>query len=111
MIIDIIIESLDKPFVRMSEEVDNATNELRRFMYDHVYIGSKAKAEEAKVQYIIKQLYRFFIENPDEIPGDLWMKLPGESTHRLTCDYIAGMTDRYALNKYKSFFLPIAWQI
>lgn len=111
MITDIIIESLDKPYVKMSEGVDEATKQLRDFMYDHVYIGSKAKAEEVKVKYIIRQLYEFFIVNPEEIPQDLRMKLPVESIHRLTCDYIAGMTDRYALNKYKAIFLPTAWQI
>ncbi|MDD4833316.1 MAG: deoxyguanosinetriphosphate triphosphohydrolase [Lutispora sp.] len=111
MITDIITKSLDKPFVKMSEDVDRATKELRKYLYDHVYIGSKAKVEEVKVQYIIKQLYDFFIENPDKISKDLWMKLPNENIHRLSCDYIAGMTDRYALNKYKSIFLPISWQI
>ncbi|MCQ1530824.1 deoxyguanosinetriphosphate triphosphohydrolase [Lutispora saccharofermentans] len=111
MITDIITESLDKPYVRMSEGVDEATKQLRNFMYDHVYIGSKAKVEEVKVKYIIRQLYEFFIANPEEIPQDLRMKLPCESIHRLTCDYIAGMTDRYALNKYKAIFLPTAWQI
>lgn len=111
MITDIITKSLDKPFVSMSEDVDRATKELRKYLYDHVYIGSKAKVEEVKVQYIIKQLYDFFIENPDKISKDLWMKLPNENIHRLSCDYIAGMTDRYALNKYKSIFLPISWQI
>lgn len=111
MITDIITESLDKPYIKMSKDVDTATKNLRNFMYANVYIGSKAKKEEKKVQYIIKQLYEYFIDNPEEIPQDLREKRPNEDIHRITCDYIAGMTDRYALNKYKSIFLPIGWQI
>lgn len=111
MVTDVITESLDKPYVNMSKEIYKATTHLRKFMYDHVYIGSKAKTEEVKVKYIIKQLYEFFIENPGEIPEDLRLNLSDGNIHRLICDYIAGMTDRYALDKYKSIFLPTSWQI
>jgi len=111
MITDIIMESLDKPYVKMSKEIEKATCDLREFMFENVYIGSKAKVEEEKVQYIIKQLYEYFIDNPQKIPEDLRSKRPDEGNQRMVCDYIAGMTDRYALNKYKSIFLPIGWQI
>jgi dGTPase len=111
MITDIIMESIDKPYIKMSKVIEESTKNLREFMYENVYIGSKAKVEEEKVQYIIKQLYEYFIDNPHKIPEDIRNKRPNEDNHRLICDYIAGMTDRYALNKYKSIFLPIGWQI
>jgi len=110
MITDIIMESLDKPNIKMSKEIEKATNDLREFMFENVYIGSIAKVEEEKVQYIIKQLYEYFIDNPEKIPEDLRKKMRDEGNHRLVCDYIAGMTDRYALNQYKSIFLPVGWQ-
>ncbi len=111
MIIDIITESLGKPYVKMSTEREKATDDLRKFMFENIYIGSKAKEEETKVQYIIKELYMHFIDNPDDIPDEMKIKLANENIHRIVCDYIAGMTDRYALNRYKSIFLPLAWQI
>lgn len=110
MITDIIMESLDKPNIKMSKEIEKATNDLREFMFENVYIGSIAKVEEEKVQYIIKQLYEYFFDNPEKIPEDLRKKMRDEGNHRLVCDYIAGMTDRYALNQYKSIFLPVGWQ-
>jgi len=110
MITDIIMESLDKPNIKMSKEIEKATNDLREFMFENVYIGSIAKVEEEKVQYIIKQLYEYFFDNPEKIPEDLRKKMRDEGNHRLICDYIAGMTDRYALNQYKSIFLPVGWQ-
>lgn len=110
MITDIIYESMDKPYIKMSKDVDMATNKLRKFMFDNVYIGSKAKEEEEKVKYIVKQLYEYLINNPDEIPEDIRNVMEDTDIHRITCDYIAGMTDRYALNKYKSLFLPIGWK-
>ncbi len=111
MIIDIITESLGKPYVKMSTEREKATDDLRKFMFENIYIGSKAKEEETKVQYIIKELYMHFIDNPDDIPDEMKINLANENIHRIVCDYIAGMTDRYALNRYKSIFLPLAWQI
>ncbi|NLM44743.1 MAG: deoxyguanosinetriphosphate triphosphohydrolase [Clostridiales bacterium] len=111
MITDIIYESLDKPYVKMSKDVYDATNKLRKFMFDNVYIGSKAKDEEEKVKYIVKQLYEYFVNKPYEIPDDIRNKMEDTDIQRITCDYIAGMTDRYALIKYKSLFLPIGWKI
>lgn len=111
MILDIISESMDKPDVKMSSDIEKATNDLRKFMFENIYIGSKAKKEESKVQYIIKELYMHFIYNQDDIPDEMKEKLLKDDIHRIVCDYIAGMTDRYALNRYKSIFLPSAWQI
>lgn len=110
MILDIISASMNKPDVKMSSCIEKTTNDLRKFMFENIYIGSEAKKEESKVKYIIKELYMHFINNPDDIPEEMKVKLPKEDIHRVVCDYIAGMTDRYALNKYKFIFLPSAWQ-
>ncbi len=109
MILDIISESMDKPYIQMSPNIDNATVGLRNYLFDNIYLGSKAKEEEKKVEYIIRELYKYLINNPKEING-ADENFTMDIIHRLACDYIAGMTDRYALNKYKAIFLPMSWQ-
>ena len=93
----------------MSPNIDNATVGLRNYLFDNIYLGSKAKEEEKKVEYIIRELYKYLINNPKEING-ADENFTMDIIHRLACDYIAGMTDRYALNKYKAIFLPMSWQ-
>ncbi len=110
MILDIINESLDKPYVRMSPDIEAATANLREYLFENIYLGSKAKEEEKKVQYILKELYMHLLENPNEITDKSEDSMSIENIHRMACDYIAGMTDRYALNKYKAIFLPLSWQ-
>ncbi len=110
MILDIINKSLDKPFIKMSGEIEYATNGLRDFLFENIYKGSKAKKEEIKIQYILRALYSHLVEEPNEIINNMMESLPDEDIHRIVCDYIAGMTDRYALNKYKSIFIPLSWQ-
>ena len=110
MILDIIRESLDKPYVQMSSHINDATAGLRNFLFENIYLGSKAKVEEEKIEYIMKELYMFLIKNPKEITSNTEKNLSCDNIHRLACDYIAGMTDRYALNKYKAIFLPLSWQ-
>ncbi|MCK9217268.1 MAG: deoxyguanosinetriphosphate triphosphohydrolase [Firmicutes bacterium] len=110
MILDIIDKSLNRPFIKMSDEIECATNGLRDFLFKNIYTGSEAKKEEIKVQYILKALYSHLIEEPNEIINNMMESLPEEDIHRIVCDYIAGMTDRYALNKYKSIFIPLSWQ-
>ena len=106
MIKDIIINSMDRPEIKMSDEVIGAMNVLRKFMFDCVYIGSAAKNEEGKAQYVVKRLYEHFVKNPDEIPKSESLS---ETPERMAVDYIAGMTDRYAMYIYKQLFLPKAW--
>ncbi len=111
MIKDIIKNSEAQSEVIMSPEVQYATDKLRKFMFDRVYIGSKAKDEEKKAQNIIKELYIYFNNNPLELPEDAKSRLNFEETNKVVCDYIAGMTDRYAIKKFRDLFLPSAWQL
>ncbi|OQB15192.1 MAG: Deoxyguanosinetriphosphate triphosphohydrolase [Firmicutes bacterium ADurb.Bin193] len=107
MILSIISESMDKPVVSMEPGVFKAMMELRSFLTDNVYIGSKAKAEEDKAKGIIRRLYEYFKSHPDELP-------PGVDTDdidRRVCDYIAGMSDRYAVYRYSELFVPRSWQV
>jgi dGTPase len=111
MIVDIIKESADKNNVSMSKDVKYATDKLRSFMFEKVYIGSKAKVEEKKAQNIVKELYYYFLENPSQIPHYSSTIKNQEEIERLACDYIAGMTDRYAISTFVSVFVPLSWEV
>jgi dGTPase len=110
MIKDIINESFGKNDVKMSKDIKYATDTLRSFMFEKVYIGSKAKLEEKKAQNIISQLYYYFLEKPEQIPHYNSSIKNQEEIERLACDYIAGMTDRYAINTFIKTFVPLAWE-
>lgn len=111
MINDIINESMDRNDIIMSSNVKEATYELRKFMFDNVYIGSAAKVEEKKAKNIIKGLYEFYIQSPEEILADDFRKYEDSNIERLVCDYIAGMSDRFAINMFTELFIPSPWQV
>ena len=110
MICDIIVQSMDKPFVAMSDEVYGAMMSLREFMFERVYIGSIAKKEEQKAQNMVAELYHYFIRHPQKLPGEQQALLEEMDLHRIVCDYIAGMSDRYAIHKFYEIFIPASWR-
>lgn len=110
MIIDVITASYEKPIVCMSDETLYYTNKLRQFMFDNVYYNKKAKKEEEKAQYIIEQLYYYFIKNYDKLPNELISSIESFGIQEVVKDYIAGMTDRYVINKYLEIYVPEVWK-
>jgi len=111
MISDIIRESMGRNEIAMSKGVSQATQELRKFMFDKVYIGSAAKVEEKKTRNIIKSLYEYYIDNPKEIPAEALWKSESIGKERMVCDYIAGMSDRFAINAFTGLFIPAPWRV
>lgn len=111
MIINVIETSYLKKFVGMDKTVESATMTLRKFLFEKVYIGSKAKDEEKKAEGIIKALFSSFMEDPEKLPKEYIEKLNHEDKERVICDYIAGMTDRYAINKFRQMFIPSPWSV
>lgn len=107
MIIDIIKNSKNKDTIKMSENIDFYTNKLREFMFEKVYLNKKAKKEEGKAEYLIEQLYRYYIKNIDNIPKE-FRNNPGDKEDIIS-DYIAGMTDRYAIKTFNNIFVPSPW--
>lgn len=103
----IIEESYGKNEIKMVKEIEDCMMEMRDFLFENVYKNPKAKGEESKTVGIIKSLYEHFINNPDELPSDYRT----EDIPRSVCDYIAGMSDRYALIKYREIFIPNTWQV
>ncbi|MGF7011397.1 dGTP triphosphohydrolase [Lachnospiraceae bacterium PF1-22] len=111
MIHDVITSSMDQDRISMSAEVDSAMIELRKFMFDNVYLNPKAKSEEDKAVAMITKLYDYYLAHLEILPNEYQLALEaGESKERIVCDYIAGMTDNYAVKKFEEFFVPQAWQ-
>ncbi|MCL0080630.1 deoxyguanosinetriphosphate triphosphohydrolase [Peptococcaceae bacterium] len=110
MVLDIIKNSTGIDKITMSAQIKQAMDDLRQFMFEHVYIGSKAKKEEAKAQLVVRQLYQYFLAHPPlHLPPEFNQKEKLAQLERAVVDYIAGMTDRYAIRAYQSLFLPSPW--
>lgn len=108
---NVIINSVDRPVIQMSEEVHEAMQGLRVFMFENVYRNPVAKKEEGKAIHMITNLYEFYIKNPEFLPEQSQNMLKkGEELSRVVCDYIAGMTDTYAVKKFTEFFIPESWK-
>src|SRR5689334_4595470 len=101
----------DPPLLALSPHILEATNALREFMYTHVYLDSRAKADDSKVRIIIEMLYMHFLEHPEELPDDIQRinRARAEPTQRAVVDYVAGMTDRYALKVFNDLYVPRTW--
>jgi dGTPase len=104
MVKDIIETSWDKPYIRLSKKVQEATDKLRKFLFDNVYIGSIAKIEEKKAKRVLQELFYYYSNYPEKIP--LEFKKRGSDPERSAVDYIAGMTDRYVITRYQNIFIP-----
>lgn len=110
MIVDVITESFGKPMISMSETIESATGELRSFMFGHVYTNPKAKSEESKVVGLLKMLFTHFMDQPETLPQEYCRHIERYGKEQVVCDYIAGMTDRYAIKVFENLFLPASWQ-
>lgn len=104
-----VIENSVEGQLRMSDEVQYAFDLMFRFMYSTVYVHPLAKNEEAKIPKFINSIYQYFINNPNELPSDI-VKVAGDDGLSIAvCDYIAGMTDDYAIKMFNKLFVPQAW--
>lgn len=112
LIHNIIMNSMDKDDIIMSPEVHEAMIELRKFMFLNVYINPIAKGEEAKAKAMIEQLFHYYMDYIELLPDKyLRMLEAGAKEERIVSDYIAGMTDQYAISKFSAYFMPQAWQV
>ncbi len=108
---DLITQSIDSPTLKMRPEVAAAMARLREFLFERVYRNPVAKGEEAKAREILKCLFAHIMKHPAELPDDFRPHLDFDGMERVVCDYIAGMTDKYAIYKYQEIFIPNAWQV
>ncbi len=109
MIHDIVSNSYGKPIVQMSEPVHHAMMELRDFMFASVYNNSAAKSEDAKAKNVVATLFETFMKNPDKLPEVTKNRIERFGKEQAVCDYIAGMTDNYAIHQFNELFVPKKW--
>ena len=103
MVCDIIAQSWsatglvdnEEPVIAMSPKLLKVVNSLRRFLFRNVYDVQTARAESERAREVLRRLYRYFLDAPDKLPGEY---VSGDDTERRVVDYIAGMTDNYALS-------------
>ena len=110
---DVITNSLGKNNIEMSKEVEQAMKDLRAFMFERVYVNPEAKSEEGKAILLVQRLYEYYCEHIDELPVELIARAKEgkDPMEVVVCDYIASMTDRYAMALYEDLFIPKSWQI
>ncbi len=112
MILDIIENSLEKDQISMSKTIGDATLKLRSFMFDNVYYNNYAKSEETKAEYILEELYKFYLKNSEKLPKEHVEIYKGSNfvLEDIICDYLAGTTDRYVVNLFYDIFIPKPWK-
>ena len=112
MVKDLIYCSLktDLEKLKMSEDILPVIYMLREFLYDQVYEGKKLINEFKKAKRVLQDLYAYYLEHIEEIFADV-PKEKKIDRHRLVCDFIAGMTDRFALMTYERLFFPQQWEV
>ncbi|MTI70900.1 MAG: deoxyguanosinetriphosphate triphosphohydrolase [Firmicutes bacterium] len=108
MIVDIINNSYGKTEINMSKKILYYTNKLRKFMFENVYLNKNAKKQDDKAAYVLEQLYSYYMKNFKEIPLEL--RECKKSKEDVVCYYIAGMTDKYAINLFNKIFVPTPWR-
>ena len=111
LVMDIIRVSREAGAICLSPEVEKALKDLRSFMFENVYRNPVAKGEESKAKDMLSRMFEYYINHPEAIPEDFHPQLSFEGLERTVCDYIAGMTDNYAVDKYTEIFIPMGWHV
>ena len=111
LVCDAINISREAGEIRLSPAVDKALADLRSFMFERVYRNPVAKGEETKAKDMLRRLYEYYYAHPEAIPVDFQPQMSFDGMERTVCDYIAGMTDNYAVDKYTELFIPTGWHI
>ena len=110
MVSDIVRTSGDGQGVRMSETVDDASQALRSFMFEYVYMRDWVLNEERKASRMIEMLFGYLMEHPERMPNDYIERGFKEGVERSVADFVAGMTDRYAMQSFSELFLPDSFE-
>ena len=111
LVCDIIFTSREAGSICMTPEIQKALADLRSFMFARVYHNPVAKGEESKARDMLQMLFRFYVDHPEQLPADFQPQLSFDGLGRTVCDYIAGMTDNYAIEKFNEIFVPSGWNV
>ena len=108
---DMIQTSRETGAIYLSADVEQALDELRTFMFENVYRNPVAKGEETKAKAMLKKMFGYYVNHPEALPEDFHPQMSFDGMERTVCDYIAGMTDHYAIDKYTEIFIPAGWNV
>ena len=111
LVVDCILTSREAGAILLTPEMDQALKDLRSFMFERVYRNPVAKGEESKAKEMLLRLYDYYFTNPQALPETFQPQVGFAGLERTVCDYIAGMTDNYAVDKYTEIFIPLGWQV
>lgn len=106
-----LIENSGGGVIKMSDYMQETVDFFHAFMYSDVYTNPIAKGEESKVDGIIGGLFDYYTDHPEKMPDEMRLIADRESVSRAVCDYISGMTDGYAMEKYSEIFIPMSWTV
>ena len=105
-----IFENSTDEKIQMAPEVEKAHMQLREFMFEYVYNTRTCKSEDEKVAGMIRYMFEDFVKHPEKIPEEFRPTAEKDGIERAACDYIAGMTDTYAVSVFENMYIPKAWQ-
>ena len=111
LVMDAIRASREQDTILQTPEVGEAMLALKDFMFANVYTNPLAKGEEGKAQKMLQAMFEYYCDNPDELPSDFQNIRMEEGVERAVCDYIAGMTDPFAVQKFEELFIPMGWTV
>lgn len=110
LIHDIIMSSMGKNDIEMSDRVWTAMEDIRKFMFENVYTNPVAKSEEGKAEILMETLYLHYTKHVDELPEEYRRLIDGgEPREQVACDYVGAMTDRFAIATYNRIYVPKSW--
>lgn len=109
MICDVVAMSADRPEVRMSDPVAGEFENLRNFMFERVYKNPVAKGEEVKARRVVEELFRYYMQHVDLLPDEFLIHREADGDERVVADFIACMTDNYAVDRFNGIFVPRSW--
>ena len=110
LVCDAITASRETAVITLSSTVEEALHDLREFLFARVYRNPVAKGQEQKAKGMLQRMYEYYYTHPEALPEDFQPQMSFEGMERTVCDYIAGMTDNYAVDKYAELFIPMGWQ-
>ena len=111
LVSDVVQASDGQEKICQSEEIGAAMRELREFMFEAVYRNPVAKGEEGKAEEMLKRMFDAYRRDPDRLPPEFQDIRAREGVERAVCDYIAGMTDKFAVEMYGKLFIPMSWSV
>ena len=113
MVTSVAEASRDSYTISMTPHVQEATDRLRAFLFENVYLNPRAKTEEVKAKEVVCTLFEYYVKHPEKLPERNRRRIgteEGETVERAVADFISGMTDRYAIESYEEKYVPRVWR-